>query len=349
MESQNSNRYLDILQIYRGIAALMVVIHHSAGSLKYYHNLDYPTLNYIGKFGKLGVDFFFILSGFIISYSAYYKYKEPDSFKKYLKNRIIRVYVPYLPIGILMYLLYTNLPGFSNGNREISLFTSLTLFPKGNPALSVAWTLTFELCFYVLFSISFYSRKVWNYFAVVWFILILVFNYSPLQDIPITKYPLFKVLFSPYNVEFIIGYLLSLLIIYKVNINLKQKLFGLIIILLSIVFLILFPTRVPDFYLNYIFAGLLFFMLYVTINTFNKKINKDSLLMLIGNASYSIYLIHNPLQMLLIRFYPKVNSLVSLIILLLLVFLLSSFFGYLYYLIFEKKCMEFIKSKITRS
>ena len=140
MEEQSKNKYLDILQIFRGFAALMVVIHHAVNSLKYYHKIDYPWLNYIGKFGKLGVDFFFILSGFIISYAAYHKYNHPNSFKNYIKNRIIRVYIPYLPIGITMYLLYFFFPGFSNGNREISMFTSLTLFPKGNPALSVAWT-----------------------------------------------------------------------------------------------------------------------------------------------------------------------------------------------------------------
>lgn len=138
MISKSKSQYLDVLQIFRGLAALMVVLHHSIGSLKYYHKIQYPFLDYIAYLGKFGVDFFFVLSGFIITYSAYYKYNEPNAFGNYVKNRLIRIYVPYLPIGVFMLIVYTLLPGFSNSNRDISLLSSLTLIPHGNPALSVA-------------------------------------------------------------------------------------------------------------------------------------------------------------------------------------------------------------------
>lgn len=345
MEVQSKNRYLFLLQIFRGFAALMVVIHHAVGSLKYYHNINNGFLDVIGKFGKLGVDFFFILSGFIISYSVYYKYKNPDSFINYIKNRIVRIYIPYLPIGIFMYILYCYFPGFSNGSREISLLTSMTLIPDGNPALSVAWTLTFELCFYLLFSISFYSRELWNYFILFWTILILTFNYTSFANFSINTNPIFRVLKSTYNIEFILGYLLSLLIIYQIKISTKTIIFGL--------FFLVFFIRVNsisiennDFYLNYLFSGITFFVLYFVINNFNKKINRSTVMMVIGNASYSIYLIHNPLQMLILRMYPKIYSVANVILSLVVVLSLSSLFGYVYYLIFEKKCMSFIKSKI---
>jgi exopolysaccharide production protein ExoZ len=347
MQEHSKNRYLDILQIFRGIAALMVVVHHSVGSLKYYHEIDNNVLNYFGKLGKLGVDFFFILSGFIISYATYYKYHYPNSFKNYLKNRVIKVYVPYLPIGILMYLLYAFLPGFSNGNREISLFTSLTLFPKGNPALSVAWTLTFELCFYLFFSISFYSKKVWNYFVVIWLVLILFINYGFSDNIAVMKNPIFKVFFSPYNIEFIIGYILSLFIIHQIKISLNQKIFGLLTLFFLFLYSHFFSVREDYFFQNFLFAGLTFFILHTTINKFNIKMNRNLIMMHIGNASYSIYLIHNPLQMITLRLYPKINSVTNIIVSLILVLLLSSLFGYLYYIIFEKKCIKFVKSKIT--
>jgi peptidoglycan/LPS O-acetylase OafA/YrhL len=199
MNRNSKSQYLDILQIFRGIAALMVVLHHSIGSIKYYHKIDYPFLSYIGSIGKYGVDFFFVLSGFIITYSAYYKYNEPNSFRNYFKNRLIRIYVPYLPLGIFMLIIYTLLPGFSNGNRDISLLTSLTLIPDGNPALSVAWTLSFELCFYLLFSISFYSKRAWNFFIFVWFTFILIFTYFPFTTCKIIDNPFFKILFSTYK------------------------------------------------------------------------------------------------------------------------------------------------------
>lgn len=60
-----------------------------------------------------------------------------------------------------------------------------------------------------------------------------------------------------------------------------------------------------------------------------------------------IYLIHNPLQMILIRFFPKITTIASLMIALTLVLTLSSIVGYGYYLIFEKKAIHNIKSKLV--
>lgn len=346
METESKSRYLDSLQLFRGIAALMVVTHHAVGSLNYYHHINNPFLDGVGKFGKFGVDFFFILSGFIISYASFHKYNNPNAFQNYIKNRVIRIYIPYLPIGIAMYILYAYFPLFSNSTREISLFTTLTLFPSGNPALSVAWTLTFELFFYFVFSISFFSRKAWNYFVLFWALAILLFNYTSLQNIAIIQSPILNVFLSPYNIEFILGYLLSLIIIH--NIKIKTRYLFVIFTFLFFLFLgiqnLKYITIV--FYLNYLFSSMAFLILYFVISRFTKKIKGNSIMMLVGNASYSIYLIHNPLQMLILRTYPKINSLPSLILSLVLVLFLSSIFGYLYYLTFEKKCMNFIKSKI---
>ena len=71
--------------------------------------------------------------------------------------------------------------------------------------------------------------------------------------------------------------------------------------------------------------------------------------MLIGNATYSSYLVHNPLQMILYRIYPKINSITSLLFsLLLALLLLSSIGGYIYYLIFEKKLIHWVKLKLIK-
>jgi exopolysaccharide production protein ExoZ len=349
MEQKSKNQYLDILQILRGIAALMVVIHHTVGSLNYYHNINNNVLNALGKFGKFGVDFFFILSGFIISYATYYKYKSPNNLQNYIKNRLIRVYIPYFPIGITMYILYTYFPGFSNNQRDISFLTTLTLLPNGNPALSVAWTLTFELFFYFVFAITFFSRKSWNYFVVIWTIVILLFNYTNLNTAVFSQNAIFRVFISTYNLEFIIGYLLSLLIIiYQIKISLKQ--ISIVIVLLFLAFLLpnFFSIITPYFYSNFLFSCFSFLMLYILINIYNKKVNQYSIMMFIGNASYSIYLIHNPLQMMILRMYPKIKTNGSLILSIIIVLFLSCLFGYIYYLIFEKKCVSFLKSKILK-
>ncbi|MFV5701780.1 acyltransferase family protein [Flavobacterium sp. XS2P12] len=348
MNSKSNSRYLDVLQLFRGTAALMVVLHHTIGSIKYYHKIDYPFLNHIASIGKFGVDFFFVLSGFIITYSAFYKYNEPNSFSNYIKNRLVRIYVPYLPIGIFMLVVYTLIPSFSNGNRTISELTSLTLIPHGNPALSVAWTLSFELCFYLLFSISFFSKKVWNWFVLVWFVSIIIFTYSPFASLPFLKNPFFRILFSAYNIEFILGFVLALLVVRKMQLNIIPLFSLLFLALMSFFYCTFNHLKLFAFDANLLFAIVAFLCIFVATSVGDFKINKASVLMMVGNATYSIYLIHNPLQMILIRLFPKITSVASLIVALAVVLILSCVVGYVYYYIFEKKAIHIIKSKLIK-
>jgi exopolysaccharide production protein ExoZ len=51
----------------RGVAALMVVFYHTTRSLSLPQYLGYIPLNNVFGFGHAGVDFFFVLSGFIIT------------------------------------------------------------------------------------------------------------------------------------------------------------------------------------------------------------------------------------------------------------------------------------------
>ncbi len=60
---------------------------------------------------------------------------------------------------------------------------------------------------------------------------------------------------------------------------------------------------------------------------------------MVENTTYFYSLIHNPLQMIIIRFLPKINFVIALGVVLILSFAV----GYLYYYIFEKKGITFVK------
>lgn len=342
----NTPSYLDILQVFRGFAAVMVVIHHSIGSLHFYHKIDNPFLNAIGVIGKFGVDFFFVLSGFIIAYSVSFKYNKPHAFRDYVLARVLRIYVPYLPVGIAILLLYTVLPGFSNADRDISIFTSLTLMPHGNPALSVAWTLLFELMFYFLFSMTFISRQLWNYFLIFWTGLILLHNYTLLLPFTALKNPVLNLFLSAYNIEFIFGFLLAQFVLKKVVLNYGISLF------LCFLFGSLFLIDVIEgfsflfFSKNLFFALFTFFLIYFSVTHLHIRLRETNILMLVGNATYSIYLIHNPLQSFFIRFWPKITSFTSLVVALGLTIIICSVAGYVYYSIFEKWALHKVRSAI---
>lgn len=346
MSRNSKSKYLDILQIYRGIAALMVVVHHTVGSLRYYHHINVHTLNYLGNLGKYGVDFFFILSGFIISYSASFRYENPNAYREYITNRILRVYIPYLPVGIAMVFLYTLFPDFSNSDRDISVFTSVTLIPWGKPALSVAWTLLFEVLFYFIFGLTFFSKKIWHYFIGIWAVVILIVNYTPLKPILHDSHAFLRVFMSLYNLEFIAGYLLAVLYLTRKRLRTEYVFYAAMIALM--IFMTNFKLKfiTVRFLPNMVFTVFVFFMLYISVTRLNFRIDKKNLFMIIGNATFSIYLVHNPLQMIVIRLFPATSIGISLIFALVTVFVVSCTAGYVYSLVFEQKLMNAVKKLI---
>lgn len=341
-------RYLDILQVFRGVAALMVVVHHSVGSLKYYLNINDALISFIGSIGKYGVDFFFILSGFIIAYSAYFKKNDQYAFKQYVVNRITRIYVPYLPLGILMLLLYTYLPSLSSVNREISALTSLTLLPDGNPALSVAWTLTFEIVFYLVFGLSFLSRRCLNYFFISWSLGIILIQILIHFDVTEVNSPFLNLICSLYNLEFILGYLLSILVINDLNCK-KAVLYAFAFFFLTLyIYSFCYKIELFKFYLNTIFSLFVFSILLLSITKYNISLKRQSLFMIIGNSSYSIYLLHNPIQSQIIKLFTKLKFEFNPYMLLLLIIVVSVSFGYVYYIFFEKYLTIKVKKIILK-
>ncbi len=334
-------KQLDIIQVFRGFAAVMVVIHHAVPALGYFQGKEYLILNYIAAVGKNGVDFFFVISGFIITYSNYLKTKEV--IPRYLKNRFIRIYIPYLPIGIAMFLLYYFFPIFSEGNRDISAITSLTLIPDGNPALAVAWTLSFELFFYLLFMVYLLHKKMWNVLIFVWIAIIL---YCNIQHIEFEN-PMLKLVTSFYNLEFILGYLLAIIVLQKKEILNKGLALGSMFVLFALYLNFKF-VNIPSshFITNIVFSFFSFSLIYYYYCYKDVKLKSRDLIMIVGNASYSIYLVHSPLNSFIQRFLPHNNMLVVYVIYLVLITAVCVFSGYLYYYVFEKKIMLSVKNKL---
>ena len=86
----------DILDGLRGVAALMVVVFHLSEAFSY--DPVYKHLNH----GFLSVDFFFVLSGFVIGYAYDERMKEGSmTFWTFLKSRLIRLQ-PMVLFGLLL-------------------------------------------------------------------------------------------------------------------------------------------------------------------------------------------------------------------------------------------------------
>jgi len=94
----NKPRY-DILDGLRGVAALMILLYHVFNDAKSF--LVWPTP--VGEFYHcfLGVDFFFILSGFVMGYAYDRQWREGMTLGSFIKRRLIRLH-PMVVMGVLI-------------------------------------------------------------------------------------------------------------------------------------------------------------------------------------------------------------------------------------------------------
>ncbi len=154
---------IQYLHLLRGGAALSVCIFHFAmfevNGVSVLPD-DFWLKGILSK-GYLGVHVFFILSGFLVSYSAYkgsYTYSKWFSF---LKRRLLRIEPPYMVSVFLMffgYLLLHIWKGWSFPWTADDLFYNLTYlvpFVKDAQWLNVTyWTLAIEFQFYILIMLT---------------------------------------------------------------------------------------------------------------------------------------------------------------------------------------------------
>ena len=131
------------LDILRAIAVILVLFRHS--------DLD----NIIQHFGWLGVDLFFVLSGFLISNLLFVEYKTFGliNIKRFLIRRGFKILPPFY-IFILLTLLFNYAFNIKNLNWE-RLTSELLYLQSYLPRIwNHTWSLSVEEHFYILFSKS---------------------------------------------------------------------------------------------------------------------------------------------------------------------------------------------------
>jgi exopolysaccharide production protein ExoZ len=191
---------LDGVEAGRGIAALLVVLYH--GALHVEGDVPGSTVLWgLPHFGHAGVDFFFVLSGFIISFVHRKDIGRPDRLGHYFERRFTRVF-PFYWLVLAFCLLDTWLLHRAQfpGVREV--LSNLLLLPQTEDQIvGGAWTLVYELTFYLVFAIAICSRRIGAAVVCAWAVLIAAgffFN-------PGSASAALRVASSPFCLEFFLG------------------------------------------------------------------------------------------------------------------------------------------------
>lgn len=150
----------------RGIFALLVVCYHFSASPQF-DPLSYTT-NFIFRHSFIFVDFFFVLSGFVIAFNYSESLNSDRSFWDFVKKRFVRLY-PLLIYSVLVYVplkAYGILTGFEF-NDGVYSFNNLILetldplvFMNSTPLLGstegmnpVSWSISAEMISYLFFGL----------------------------------------------------------------------------------------------------------------------------------------------------------------------------------------------------
>jgi exopolysaccharide production protein ExoZ len=147
------------IQILRGIAATLVVFHHSLEESLAISAKIAPE--WLIRMGACGVDIFFVISGFIIFSVTYGREpRNPEKAPLFLLKRFVRIFPLYWICLLVTLALW--LSGHFYRSLHIdahSLGSSVFLLPSNKMIIGVAWTLVFEMYFYYLFAITLYLRS----------------------------------------------------------------------------------------------------------------------------------------------------------------------------------------------
>ena len=307
---QSQPSYFPALTGIRAISAFMVYIHHFH---PFSEELIGSILFKILKETHIGVSVFFVLSGFLIAY-RYYGQKQ-FNFKKYLVNRIARIYPVYFALTLATFIVN---PDVFMGSYSI-LLLNIT-FLRGFfheylfSGIAPGWSLSVEETFYFTAPIFFYFIRKSELFLIALPLLCLSLGWMMVQVFsPLSFHGFFSsnsfmqlYTFFGRSVEFFAGISLAILFMNtsQNNSGFKFTLFGITMIGVCLTALAYFSGEtfqygifhpigiwinnllLPIFAVSVLFYGLL------TEKTWFSRFLSTPAMELLGKSSYIFYLIH---------------------------------------------------------
>jgi len=245
----------------------------------------YFILEVFYTYGIFGVPVFYAISGFVFSF-IYLSTQRNTTAKEFFINRFARLYpLHFTTLIIVLFLQYFSLINFNSFQFDLIndsyhfmlqlFFISSWGFEEGHSFNSPIWSVSVEIAIYIIFFLL--IKKIKNYRAyIVISIIVLLTMTDKLID--------FQILFLDCGRLFFSG----VLVYYLCN---KKK----YILFLNIVSIFLIILSFINNFKLFLFCPALL-MFFVTIEQIVEKNRIKFLFKSLGDLTYSLYLIHVPIQ-----------------------------------------------------
>lgn len=168
------------IEALRALAAFSVVLMHAANLMRVEHFSGHVGMGNVFDFGYVGVDVFFVLSGFIITFVHYREIGDVSSVPRYLWRRFSRIYPIYWFVLLLAIAITTagrfvlgKELGFEIGISDIPGTFFLLMGNQEPKYVGVAWSLQYEVIFYIVFCLILVNGKLGWAILSIWSVLLL--------------------------------------------------------------------------------------------------------------------------------------------------------------------------------
>lgn len=298
---------IDWIQALRGLAAVLVVVTHSSRALTSEQGRE-MFWNYFVH-GALGVDLFFIISGFIMVLTT----QHCDGTRRYVADFLIKRFSRIWPLLFVVSMTYIAIEWLRHGSvaaEYLGHIMSQLVFRPVHPKpeyfflmpIDVAWTLCFEAYFYVVIAVSLLSRQ-WRWWIVAALLmpgLVLYPLYKEHWNLSFYHQPAIVVnhylnlVVSPMVWEFVFGLVAGRL--YLSRWQGPPRWLAICFVLGAVAAFVTVPvTHMPSLYGPTIeFGGLTMFGAFLLLVMASKAIDIPVArgLVWLGTISYSVYLTH---------------------------------------------------------
>jgi peptidoglycan/LPS O-acetylase OafA/YrhL len=273
--------YFRSIQFLRFIAALYITLFH----ISYWWNYKHDALGGLFDNGYGAIDLFFVISGFVVVQSAATFKTGWASFLLFLKKRFVRIYPVYWLF--LLFFLITGMVNIS-GRTGFQIWQAIFLLPGHQGIIRTTWTLQYELYFYFLIGLTVLNRN-GKYLIGALFLFSLAANSASLLAAIVYNWHI--PVFGFYN-EFVLEFFLGTVIWKLFN---KVPFWLAILLMLTGAVLFLVPIKINASHIVAFGIPAALLLTGLTALEWQQKIKIPGFMVLLGNASYSLYLIHPPL------------------------------------------------------
>lgn len=287
MKSPTRSNTLYTIELARGMACLVILALHAILFGQDRYHLNFPDSAAYSKFLMGGVDLFFIISGFLMVHTT--RDNASRNAKDFLLKRFIRIYPAYWLVLLTLLPVFFFKPewAFFGQGEKPSLLLSFLLLPQQTPPiLSVAWTLVFEIYFYLIFAATLFLNPIKQLLALTIFFMGCVFTGLFFE----TDHYLFRFITSDSLLEFLAGMLLASLWPFFPKLKIMIPVF----LFLLFGWLVLHAEHGPTRFINLGIPAILLFIVLLFIEKTHLTISKR-FAVFIGGISYALYLVHVPI------------------------------------------------------